>query len=62
MARLVRGGKVLDEVPLPFAGERSTFAAKVPLNAAGPVELQVIAMDAANANFGWMRQNLSVTP
>ncbi|MCH7764941.1 MAG: hypothetical protein IH916_00070 [Acidobacteria bacterium] len=60
MARLLRNGDVIAETTLAFAGERSTYAGELPLSTAGPVELMVLAMDPANANFGWARQEFVV--
>ncbi len=60
VARLLRDGDVIAETTLAFAGERSTYAGELPLSTAGPVELMVLAMDPANANFGWARQEFVV--
>lgn len=62
IARVVRAGKVLEEVPLRYAGEKSSFAGQVPLATAGLIELEVLALDPANANFGLARQSLTVVP
>ncbi len=62
VARLLRDGQVVEEVSLAFAGERSTYAGELPLSAAGPVELMILAMDPANANFGWARQEFQLAP
>ncbi len=60
VARLLRDGDVIAETTLAFAGERSTYAGELPLSTAGPVELMILAMDPANANFGWARQDFVV--
>ncbi len=60
VARLLRDGDVIAETTLAFAGERSTYAGELPLSTAGPVELMILAMDPANANFGWARQTFVV--
>lgn len=60
VARLLRNGDVIAETTLAFAGERSTYAGELPLSTAGPVELMILAMDPANANFGWARQDFVV--
>ncbi len=60
MARLLHDGDVIAETTLAFAGERSTYAGELPLPTAGPVELMILAMDPANANFGWARQEFVV--
>lgn len=59
---MVRDDQIMEEVPLHYAGEKSTFAGQVPLITAGPMELEVLASDPANANFGLVRQRLTVTP
>ncbi len=62
VARLLRDGDVIAETTLAFAGERSTYAGELPLSTAGPVELMILAMDPANANFGWARQEFQLAP
>ncbi len=62
VARLLHDGDVIAETTLAFAGERSTYAGELPLSTAGPVELMVLAMDPANANFGWARQEFQLAP
>lgn len=60
VARLVRDGAVLHEVPLHYAGEQSTYEGTLPLNEAeaeGTV-LEVLAMDPEHANFGMARRAL----
>ncbi|MFQ5931272.1 MAG: hypothetical protein ACE5MM_02570 [Nitrospiraceae bacterium] len=59
---MVRDGKVIEKAPLSYAGEKSTFAGQLSLPKAGPYELQVLAMEAANANFGLIRTTVTVTP
>ena len=59
---MLRNGDVIAETTLAFAGERSTYAGELPLSTAGPVELMVLAMDPANANFGWARQEFQLAP
>jgi hypothetical protein len=41
---------------------QNTFHADVPATAAGPMELQVLSMDASNANFGMMKEAVTVVP
>lgn len=60
VARAVRGGKVLAEAPLSYAGTASTYAGQLTLKDAGAYELEVLASDAAAANFGLARQALTV--
>lgn len=60
MARVIREGRVINDVPLRYAGEKSTFTGRVPLSTAGPIELEVLAMDPANANFGMVRRVVTI--
>jgi hypothetical protein len=62
VARLLRDGKVESETPMTYAGVQNTFHADVPVTAAGPLELQVLAMDPASANFGMNREAIAVVP
>ncbi|MFQ5664517.1 MAG: hypothetical protein ACE5HL_11885 [Terriglobia bacterium] len=62
VARLLRDGEVVEEVPLRYAGEISTFTRRLRLTTPGPIELEVVAMDPANANFGRVRRTLTVVP
>jgi hypothetical protein len=62
VARLLRDGKVESEIPMTYAGVQNTFHADVPVTAAGPLELQVLAMDPASANFGMNREAIVVVP
>jgi hypothetical protein len=62
VARLLRDGKVQSEFPMTYAGVQNTFHADVPATAAGPMELQVLSMDASNANFGMMKEAVTVVP
>ena len=52
VARLLRDGKVEEEIPMTYAGVQNTFHVNVPVTAAGPMELQVLALDPGSANFG----------
>ncbi len=60
MARLLADGEVVAETPLVYAGESSTYQGDLPLEAAGEYQLEVLAMDAANANFGIVSRPLVV--
>lgn len=60
MAQLVRKGKVEGEAVLAYAGEKSTYAGTLRAPAAGKYELRLLAMDAANANFGMHSRKLTV--
>jgi hypothetical protein len=62
VARLVREGKIEKEVPMQYAGVQNTFKGDVPVTTPGQIELQVLAMDPANANFGLTRQDLTIVP
>lgn len=62
IARLVRDGKVESEIPMTYAGVQNTFHAEVPVAAAGPLELQVLALDPSSANFGMTRQAVAIVP
>ena len=62
VARLVREGKIENEVPMQYAGVQNTFTGTVPAATPGQLELQVLAMDSPNANFGLTRQDVTVVP
>jgi hypothetical protein len=62
VARLLRDGKVQSEIPMTYAGVQNTFHVDVPVTAAGPVELQVLALDPASANFGMTRESIAIVP
>jgi hypothetical protein len=62
VARLLRDGKVESEIPMTYAGVQNTFRVDVPVTAAGPMELQVLAMDPGNANFGMTREAIAIVP
>jgi hypothetical protein len=62
VARLLRDGKVESEMPMTYAGVQNTFHVDVPATAAGPMELQVLALDPASANFGMTRESIAIVP
>jgi hypothetical protein len=62
VARLVSEGKIETEVPMEYAGVVNTFKGAVPVSNPGQIELQVLAMDADNSNFGLAKQNLTIVP
>jgi hypothetical protein len=62
VARLLRDGKVQSEIPMTYAGVQNTFHADVPATEAGPLELQVLSMDAGSANFGMMKEAVTIIP
>ena len=62
VARVLRGGKMEQEIPMTYAGVQNTFHGDVVVQSAGAVELQVLAMDPPSGNFGITRQALSFVP
>jgi hypothetical protein len=62
VARLLRDGKLQSEIPMTYAGVQNTFHADVPITAAGPLELQVLALDPGSANFGMMKEAVAIVP
>jgi hypothetical protein len=62
VARLLRDGKVESEIPMTYAGVQNTFHTDVPVTASGPLELQVLALDPASANFGMTKEAIAVVP
>lgn len=62
VARLLRNGKVESEIPMTYAGVQNTFHVDVPVIAAGPMELQVLALDPGSANFGMNREAIAIVP
>ncbi len=62
VARLLRDGKVQSEIPMTYAGVQNTFHADVPASATGAMELQVLSMDAGSANFGMMKEAVTIVP
>ena len=62
VARLIREGNVETEVPMKYAGVLNTYSGSVPVTGAGQVELQILAMDPVNANFGLTHEDLTIVP
>ena len=62
VARLLRNGKVESEIPMSYSGVQNTFHVDVPATAAGPMELQVLALDPGSANFGMNREAVAIVP
>jgi hypothetical protein len=62
VARLLRDGKIESETPMTYAGVQNTFHAEVSPSAAGPFELQVLALDPGSANFGMTRESVALVP
>ncbi|MFQ5738616.1 MAG: hypothetical protein ACE5JX_06350 [Acidobacteriota bacterium] len=51
---------MIDQSPLPFAGETSTYAGTIDLQKPGDFQLEVLAMDVQKANIGHFVQPLTV--
>jgi hypothetical protein len=62
VARVIRDGKMEAEIPMQYAGVQNTFTGNISINSPGHIELQMLAMDGANANFGLSRQDFTVLP
>jgi hypothetical protein len=60
IARLLKDGKVESETPLTYAGVQNTFRANVSDLAPGSLELQILALDPASANFGMTKEAVAV--
>jgi hypothetical protein len=59
-ARLWQGNAIVGEVPLAYAGEPSTWSARLPRVAAGRYTLEVVAASPKSATFGVVRRTLTV--
>ena len=59
-ARLVRGGKVVAEAPLAYAGRASTFEGRVSAPGPGDYRLVVLASEPARSNFGRAERSIRV--
>jgi hypothetical protein len=62
MARLLQNGEVVEEARMDYAGTQSTYSAKLAAVAPGDYQLEVLALDANNANFGHVRRPITITP
>ena len=60
VARLVEGAEVVAEAPMHYAGTTSTYEARLPLTGTRDLELQVLAADAEEVNFGMDRHVVHV--
>lgn len=60
VARAMRGDQVVAEGTLEFAGRTSTYTTSLILPEAGHYDLEVLAMDAAHANFGRARTRIEI--
>jgi len=45
-----------------YAGESSTYTGRFNLNSAGKFQVQILAMDPPNANFGMVEKSIVVAP
>ena len=61
-ARVLRGGTVVAEIPLPYAGQTSTYEAQTAALEPGTYTVEVVASDAGRANFGRAVADLVVQP
>jgi len=52
VARILKDNQVIEEAPLKYAGEKNTFTGKIKPVPPGEYQLQVLAIDPLNANFG----------
>lgn len=59
-ARLLAEGEAVAEVPLEYLGERSKFGGSLAAPGTGEFELEVVASDPEQANFGRAVQRLTV--
>ncbi len=60
VARLLRDGAQLAEIPLDFTGTTSVYSARTRVDRSGALEIQVIAMDPSKGNFGMVTQAVEV--
>lgn len=60
-ARLMNKGKIIKEIPLEYAGQSSTYTGKLSHDIAGNFEIEVLASDAASANFGMVKQQIVIS-
>jgi hypothetical protein len=59
---MIKGNEILQEIPLRYAGKVSTFDGQLTIPGPGQLEVEVLAMDPCNANFGRTGQKFSVSP
>jgi hypothetical protein len=60
LAQLLRGDEIVQEVPLPFAGQTSMYSGKLTAQEPGAYTVQVLASDPSHVNFGWVREEVTV--
>lgn len=59
-ARLWQGNAIVGEVPLTYAGEASTYTARLPRVSAGGYTLEIVASSPKSATFGVVRRTLTL--
>lgn len=62
MARLLQNGGVVEEARMAYAGTQSTYSAKLAPVAPGDYQLEVLALDSNNANFGHVVRSVTIEP
>lgn len=60
VARLLRGGEVVSEASLGFAGETSIYTGSLPAAGSGGYEVRVFALDPTRANTGMATRRLTL--
>ena len=60
VARVIRNGEVVQEVPMAYAGTTSTYVGSITPSGPGPVVIEILAMDPAKGNFGVARGQFEV--
>ena len=60
LARLLRDGAVVREVPLAYAGEASTYAGELPIPEGGTYVLELLAATPERASFGVVRRRINL--
>ncbi|MBK6307015.1 MAG: hypothetical protein IPF47_15355 [Gemmatimonadetes bacterium] len=60
LARLLRDGAVVREVPLSYAGEASTYAGELPMPEGDIRPLELLAATPERASFGVVRRRITV--
>ena len=60
VARLLRDGIQLAEIPLDFTGTTSVYGARTRIDQSGALEIRVIAMNPSKGNFGMVTQTVEV--
>ncbi len=58
----MKENEILQEIPLQYAGKISTFEGQLTISGGGQLEVEVLAMDSSNANFGRAGHKFSTSP